>query len=134
MRLVFDCNVLISALAFRDSTSGKALLRATSTSATLLLSNHVLAELLEVIMRPTFDLYISKNLRKLFCEELVSLGTLVEITEQVNLCRDPKDNMYLELAFSGKADCLVTGDPDLLVLNPINNIFILTPKEFVDRF
>jgi uncharacterized protein len=42
--------------------------------------------------------------------------------------------MYLELALSGKADCIVTGDTDLLVLNPFENIPIITPKEFLDRY
>ena len=50
----------------------------------------------------------------------------------VTICRDPDDDMYLELALSGKADCIITGDPDLLVLNPFENIPIITPKEFLD--
>ena len=40
--------------------------------------------------------------------------------------------MYLELALFGKADCIITGDPDLLVLHPFENIPIITPKEFLD--
>lgn len=52
---------------------------------------------------------------------------MVKIIHTVSICRDPKDNKYLELALSGKADCIITGDKDLLVLHPFDNIPILTP-------
>ncbi len=53
------------------------------------------------------------------------------MTEQINECRDLKDNKYLELAFSGQAECIVTGDDDLLVLNPWRDIEILNVQEFL---
>ena len=55
----------------------------------------------------------------------------IDVIEQINECRDPKDNKYLELAVSGKAECIVTGDDDLLVLNPFRGIEILTVQEFL---
>ena len=85
-------------------------------------------------MRPKFDRYVSNEIRQLFFEEVKALCLNVEITERVKLCRDSKDDMYLELALSGKADCIVTGDKDLLVLNPFENIPIITPLEFINRF
>lgn len=51
----------------------------------------------------------------------------------MNECRDPKDNKYLELAVSGKAECIITGDEDLLVLNPFRQIDILTVQNFLDK-
>jgi len=62
MRLVFDCNVLVRALLDDSSFSGHALEKAESTSCTLLISNPVLAEAIEVITRPKFDRYISIDL------------------------------------------------------------------------
>ena len=53
------------------------------------------------------------------------------MNEQINECRDPKDNKYLELALSGQAECIVTGDDDLLVLNSWRGIEILTVQEFL---
>lgn len=85
-------------------------------------------------MRPKFDKYISKEIRQLFFEEFISLCTKVEIADLIKLCRDPKDDMYLELALSGQADCIITGDQDLLVLNPFKNIPIITPLEFLNQF
>jgi putative PIN family toxin of toxin-antitoxin system len=59
---------------------------------------------------------------------------LIEVTEVINDCRDAKDNKFLELAASGKADCIVSGDQDLLILNPFRAIPILTPGEFLYSF
>ncbi len=133
MRLVFDCNVLVRALLDDSSFSGHALEKAESTSCTLLISNPVLAEAIEVITRPKFDRYISIDLIKLFLEEYKLRGLKIKITRQVKACRDPNDDKYLELAFSGNADCIIINDPDLLALNPFENIPIISPKDFLDR-
>jgi predicted nucleic acid-binding protein len=47
------------------------------------------------------------------------------VTEVIAQCRDPKDDYLLSLAVSGRADCLVTGDDDLLALNPFRGVAIL---------
>lgn len=51
--------------------------------------------------------------------------------EQIEECRDPKDNKILEVAVEGKADVIVTGDKDLLVLHPFRGIPIIGPAEFL---
>lgn len=55
----------------------------------------------------------------------------VEIIQSFSVCRDPKDDKFLELAVNGNADYIVTGDRDLLVLNPFQNIAILSVSEFL---
>jgi predicted nucleic acid-binding protein len=55
---------------------------------------------------------------------------VVEVTERLAECRDPKDDKFLELAVNGKATCIVSGDDDLLVLNAFRGVAILTPQEF----
>ena len=62
---------------------------------------------------------------------LVYESELVEITEVVNACRDPKDDKFLELAVSGRATHIISGDDDLLALHPFRGIAILTPQDFV---
>ena len=62
---------------------------------------------------------------------LVKEAELVEIVETITACRDAKDNKFLELAVSGKADCIVSGDDDLLVLNSFRGIKILTLREYL---
>ena len=57
---------------------------------------------------------------------------MVEITETVEVCRDSKDDRILELAVSGSASFIVTGDQDLLVLNPYRGVKILTPSSLLE--
>jgi predicted nucleic acid-binding protein len=56
---------------------------------------------------------------------------LVDVTERVAACRDPKDDKFLELAVSGRASCIVSGDKDLLALHPFRGIAILNPAAFL---
>jgi predicted nucleic acid-binding protein len=56
---------------------------------------------------------------------------LVPIAERIAACRDPTDDKFLELAVNGHADLIVTGDRDLLALNPFRQIPIMTPADFV---
>jgi predicted nucleic acid-binding protein len=53
------------------------------------------------------------------------------VTEVVTDCRDPKDNKFLELAVSGRATHIVTGDPDLLTLHPFRGVAIMTAQAFL---
>jgi len=130
MRFVFDTNVLVSALLFEDSKPAKSLYSALRHGE-ILFSTDLLNEIHEVIYRSKFDRYISNEQRDAFLIALVQTGILVEITETIDICRDPKDNMVLELAVSGEADVIVSGDKDLLVLHPFRGISIFTPDESI---
>ncbi len=129
-RFVFDTNVLISAFLFSQSKPRQALDQATVIGV-IVLSSSVLSELEEVLYRPKFDRYLTKERRQEFLEDLTENAQFIDVTEQINECRDPKDNKYLELALSSQAECIVTGDDDLLVLNPWRGIEILTVQEFL---
>jgi putative PIN family toxin of toxin-antitoxin system len=52
-------------------------------------------------------------------------------TEAVTICRDPKDNKFLELANALKADYIISGDKDLLELGEFEGARILKPSEFL---
>ena len=58
--------------------------------------------------------------------------TIIEKNAAVNVCRDPKDNMFLECAIAANAYYLVSGDSDLLVLEKIKDIPIITVNQFFD--
>jgi uncharacterized protein len=131
-RFVFDTNVLISAFLFSQSKPRQALVKATVIGV-IVLSSSVLSELEEVLYRPKFDRYLTKERRQEFLENLTENAQFIDVTEQINECRDPKDNKYLELALSSQAECIVTGDDDLLVLNPWRGIEILTVQEFLAK-
>ena len=91
----------------------------------------MLRELDEVLSRPKFDRYLLREERERFLQAFIHEAALVEVTEHVEVCRDPKDNAVLELAKSGKATHIVTGDDDLLVLNPFLGVAIMTPDQFL---
>jgi predicted nucleic acid-binding protein len=65
-----------------------------------------------------------------FSSEMFAAAELVTITERVAACRDPKDDKFLELALNGRADVIVSGDADLLVLDTFRGIPIITPAAF----
>lgn len=64
---------------------------------------------------------------------LVQEALLIDVVDRITECRDVKDNKFLELAVSGQAACLISGDKDLLVLNPFRGIPILTPQAFLSQ-
>lgn len=133
MRAVFDTNVLVSALLFEHSTPAQALFF-TIAKGELLISNALIDEISRIVYRPKFDRYITDAQREDFLISLVQTGVLIEVTETIDVCRDPKDNMILELAVSGNADVIVTGDSDLLVLHPFREISILNPQTFLENY
>jgi hypothetical protein len=61
----------------------------------------------------------------------LAAAELVTITDRITACRDPKDDKFLELAVNGRADLIISGDADLLALNPFREIPIVTPAAFV---
>jgi len=132
-RFVFDTNVVISAFLFPDSSVAKAFNKGLA-SGTILLSTETLEELQEVLLRDKLDKYILKPIRQAFLQKFEIIAEMIEVSETITVCRDPKDNKFLSLAVSAKAKCIITGDNDLLVLNPFQNIVILSPAEFLDRF
>lgn len=102
MRYVFDTNVIISALLFENSKPAQAL-RYALENGEVLLSLALMEELNEVLGRERFSRYVTSEEREEFLEALVERGCLVEIVENVQECRDPKDDKVLELALNGEA-------------------------------
>lgn len=129
-RYVFDTNVLISALLFERSKPGRAFYAALDWGE-ILLSLPVVKELNEVLSREKFDRYLLREEREHFLDALLREATLVEITERLHICRDPKDDKFLELATCGRAACIVSGDEHLLELSPFRGIPIMTPDVFL---
>jgi putative PIN family toxin of toxin-antitoxin system len=131
-RFIFDTNVIVSALLFKQSVARQAFDKARA-AGDILLSVSTLEELSSVLRREKFNKYLSEAERLLFLVTLVHEAVLVEIAETITECRDPKDNKFLELAVSGHADCVISGDEDLTSLHPFREIPVLTPREFLDR-
>jgi uncharacterized protein len=133
MRVVFDTNIFISSILIENSFSDKALTKA-EANFTLIASVQTFDELVNILCLPKFDKYVSLHSRKKVLKYFEKKALFVEPVEKITVCRDPKDNKFLELAVAGNAVCIITGDKDLLVLNPFRNIQIITPKEFLEQF
>ena len=96
------------------------------------MSADVIAELNDVLGREKFNRYVTEEERERFLRSLLGETELIEIEQKIQACRDPKDDKFLDLAVNGGADCIVSGDEDLLVLDPFRGIPILTPDKFLD--
>ena len=66
-------------------------------------------------------------------EYMDQYGIIIKVKSKVNLCRDTKDNFWLELAKDSKADYLETGDKDLLIIVKFGKTKILTLKDFIEE-
>ncbi|MCB8977161.1 MAG: putative toxin-antitoxin system toxin component, PIN family [Ardenticatenaceae bacterium] len=131
-RFVLDTNLIVSAALFKQSVTRQAFEKAITTGD-ILLSDALQAEVSEVLLRHEFDRYVSLETRLRFLSGFISLSTVVEILERIQVCRDPKDDMVLETAVNGQADIIITGDQDLLVLHPFRQIAVLSPRAFLDQ-
>jgi uncharacterized protein len=131
-RIVIDTNTYVSRLLAPGSVPARAVDHAME-HALLLLSDDTLEELAEVLSRPKFDPYVTINDRKTFINLLVGVATLVPIVRRIRACRDPKDDKFLELALNGEAELIVTGDKDLLTLDPFHDVAIVTPSAYLKR-
>lgn len=93
----------------------------------------MLNEFVIVSRRPKLRSYFRvENLSNLL-EIINEHAEFIEVESVVELCRDPKDNFLLSLGKDGKADYLITGDKDLLVLEKLDNMQICTISELLER-
>lgn len=129
-RVVVDTNVLISSLLLPDTASCKAVEKAIREGA-LLVSDATLEELGDVLSRKKFDPYVSLNDRKKFIRLLGRISEWVASGRRIRACRDPRDDKFLEVAVNGDANLIISGDKDLLVLNPFMGIPIASPSEYL---
>ena len=131
-RVVIDTNVLISGLFSTTSTPALAVEQAV-TKAQLVATAETLRELIEKLLLPKFDRYVRRERREALLQRVASIVEIVEVVQAVRASRDPKDDKFLEAAVNGRADVIVTGDKDLLDLNPFRGIAIVTPAAYLDR-
>ncbi len=134
-RWIIDTNVIVSRLLRPGGGASLAFNAAVrSGGGKLLFSTATLAELVEVLSRSKFDRYVSAPDRRAFLASLSAFLEIVPVERRIQVCRDPKDDKFLEVAVHGRADALITGDADLLVLHPFFDIPILTPDRFLSGF
>jgi putative PIN family toxin of toxin-antitoxin system len=132
MRVVIDTNVFISAALKDRSPPSHAvhlaaerdlLFKSATTEQELFMFITLARPRLAPLIPPLFQDWLA---------DVLAAAELVPITERIIACRDPKDDKFLELAVNGHADLIVSGDADLLTVNPFRGIPIITPAAFVE--
>ena len=128
MKVVFDTNILVSALVFPGGRAETALLRIIEERDQLLLSKPILDELLGVLARK-----FSRD-----AEELARTAVLLSVLaiavkprQRLRVVKDDPDNRVLECALAGRADAIVTGDSALLELGEFRGVRVISLREYL---
>lgn len=131
-KIILDTNLWISFLITKNFIELDKLIE--DKKITLIFSEELLEEFVDVVSRPKFKKYFSKrDIDKIF-QHFDQFGKIVTITSNLKICRDEKDNFLLNLSIDSQADFLITGDKDLLVLEEIGQTKILTFTDFLKYF
>jgi hypothetical protein len=130
-KIILDTNLWISFLISKNFIQIDELIE--NRRLILIFSNELIEEFIAVVSRPKFKTYFSKKDIEKFLVYFEQFGELVEVKSDLKICRDEKDNFLLNLSVDSKADYLITGDKDLLILDKIANTKILTLSEFIDN-
>ena len=128
IRVVFDTNIWISFLiGKRLSVIEKYI---SNRQIIIVITGQLIEEIKEVTSRESMRKYFPYTKVLELIHFLETIAEKYEITPQHFANRDPKDNFLLDLITVSKADYLVTGDKDLLTLNPFGRTVILSPADF----
>ncbi|MGF1639034.1 MAG: putative toxin-antitoxin system toxin component, PIN family, partial [Cyclobacteriaceae bacterium] len=117
MIFIFDTNALISAHLLKTSVNAEALKKALRIGK-FVFSDVTFKEFAEVLYRKKLDKYFVEGEREEILSALTFKSSNLDPFVEIKVCRDPKVDMFLELAVSAKASCIITGDPHLLELHP----------------
>jgi len=133
IRAVVDTNILIRALIRPQGTVGPVLTHLRDGRYTLLYADPLLDELVAKLALPRIrgKYHLNDEDVETVLAFILLRGELVVPQRRITVCRDPKDDIVLEVAVAGQADFIVTGDNDLLVLHPFEGIPIVGSAEFL---
>ena len=129
--VVVDTNVFISAALSPNGKPRKTINLIVNSDFVIIQSQATYQELVTRIQKPKFERYISDADRELFLTVVKSSSKFITVSHQTSVCIDVDDNKFLELAVSGRAKYIVTGDNDLLCLQDYRDISIITPADFL---
>ncbi len=132
MRVVFDSNVLVSALVFKSGNMAWFRAHWRNPGITALGSRATINELIRVLSYRKFQLERSE-IDALLADYLPYIA-VIDVVENPDSprCNDPDDQMFVDLALQGAADALVTGDTALLAMAA--ELPVLTPAQYRDKF
>jgi putative PIN family toxin of toxin-antitoxin system len=128
--IVLNTNVLISAVLSPNGTARKAFDEAIANYR-MIQSGVTYEELVSRLQKKKFDKYVSVEDRIDFLAMIRRYSEFISVKAEITLCSDPDDNKFLDLAIAEKAEYLITGDQDLLVIGNLDSTKIVRPAEFL---
>ena len=131
--VIFDTSILVSAALLSGSQADLCVRAVLARNIPLIFSAATYDELADVLMRPKLDRYVSRRSRESLLRTWRKAAVMfpeASLREQVRDCRDPDDDKFLELALASGARAIVTGDKDLLVLDPWRGIRMVKLADF----
>ena len=130
--VVFDVNVLVSGLIVKGKPE-ELWLKARANEFTLIISNQIISEFVNVINRRKFEKYVTKQDIQAFLEALHQTAKIIPIKSTFKVVKEaPADDVILRTAYDGKADYIVSGDNHLLSLGEFRGITIVTVDEMLE--
>lgn len=130
-KIILDTNLWVSYLISEKFNSIDNLIE--NKKITLIFSDELISDFIEVVNRPKFRKYFSKTDIEKLLDYFDLYGKMIKVKSEVNICRDQKDNFLLNLSIDSKADFLITGDNDLLVLRKIERTKIMNFTDFLEH-
>lgn len=128
--VVLDASVIVSASLKPDSTPARALFLAFAYDS-ICLSDAVAREMDDALARPRIAQRVGEEHRLRVRQVVFTDARVFAPRISVRDCRDPKDDKYLELALEAGAWAIVSGDRDLLELDPWRGVRIVAPADYV---
>jgi uncharacterized protein len=129
LRVVFDTNIFISALAIPGGQAERALDAAITGKIQLCISKAIVQEVLDVLANKFSRSAEALSRTAIF---LAELGEIVTSDRRLVILDDDPDNRILECAVEGRAEVIVTGDRAMLKLRTFEGIRIVTLRHFLD--
>jgi len=131
VRVIFDTNIWISFLISKSMNDIDKLIF--SERIVLLFSDELMTEFIDVTSREKLKPYFTKEDIASLIDLIEEYGEIVKVKSRVDICRDKEDNFLLSLAKDGKADYLITGDKDLLVIEKFEKTKIASLTSFREK-
>ena len=128
-RIIIDTNIWISFLLTKDLSKFDSIIA--NNEIKLIFCQELIDEIVEVTQRIKFRKYFKLDDVESLMLKIRARAIFIEVTSEINTCRDPKDNFLLSLALDGNASKLLTGDNDLLLLGKSGKTKILTITEYL---
>jgi putative PIN family toxin of toxin-antitoxin system len=130
--IALDTNVLVSGLLRADAPPAEILARVVRAEISVCFDERVIGEYREVLLRPRFS--FDANAVEMLINQIEMDGVPVVCERLAQSLSDLDDDVFVEVALAGRANCLVTGNTRHFPLNRCQGVLVMSPRQFVDAW